>query len=475
MKVKSLPSKWLDKDGRRLDCGPYMAGSVEARMTLESITAPKAPLASLTRGHKGGIYNGPVFRRNYVEAPIHGVPFMTGGDVLLSDLSRLPLLSRRDATSSKLSYLKMVPGATLISCSGVIGRTGFVRPDMLDVWSSQDVLKIVPDEDLIPPGYLHAYLKSKYGVPLVVGGTYGAVIQHIEPVHVSSLPVPRLGSRVESQAHDAIVQAAKLLAEYQSTISQATARVFEGTEIWNPAAFEWFRDRSDLGFVVSAGGLDVLRAWNHSRRAERIKEQIRSGRWSKLGDVTDFEWLRWRKMFQRIDAEPEFGVEVITQRPLFNLFPEGRWLSRKYLSQHSPKYWVPDRTILIAKQGTLGEGEVYCRCEFVTGERMLARAYSDHCMRVVVRDEAIHPGYLFAFLRSEAAFRLLRSLSEGAKQQDLHWRMVPQLPIPRRDPMEEKIIGDSVLDAYRKRNEAVDLVLAAVRGVEEAIEMCETN
>src|ERR1700733_15548239 len=106
MKAKAIPSGWFERDGRRLDCGPYMSGALEAKMMLERMNDKKERLADLTKGYKGGIYNGPQFKRNYVESAAHGVPFLTGGDVLRADLRELPLLSRRDATSSKLSYLR---------------------------------------------------------------------------------------------------------------------------------------------------------------------------------------------------------------------------------------------------------------------------------------------------------------------------------------------------------------------------------
>ena len=35
MKIKAIPSKWLEANGRRLDCGPYMTGAVEARMLIK--------------------------------------------------------------------------------------------------------------------------------------------------------------------------------------------------------------------------------------------------------------------------------------------------------------------------------------------------------------------------------------------------------------------------------------------------------
>jgi type I restriction enzyme S subunit len=175
-------------------------------------------------------------------------------------------------------------------------------------------------------------------------------------------------------------------------------------------------------------------------------------------------------MFKRIDVPPEYGIEVITQRPLFQLFPSGRWISRNYLLNHSSKYVVPDQTILVAKQGTLGEDELYCRCEFITGTRALERAYSDHCMRLVIKDKSIEPGYLFAFLRSNTGFRLLRSLSEGSKQQDLHWRTVPSIPIPHLNPESEIRIAELIYQAYDAKNHAVELYKEATKLIEEKIE-----
>jgi hypothetical protein len=32
MKTKSVPSMWLERDGGRLDCGPYMSGGLEANV-----------------------------------------------------------------------------------------------------------------------------------------------------------------------------------------------------------------------------------------------------------------------------------------------------------------------------------------------------------------------------------------------------------------------------------------------------------
>ena len=153
------------------------------------------PLASLTAGHNGGIFNGPMFRRIYLTDPEHSVPFLSTKDMMAADLTRLPRLRKADAHSAALSYLEIKPGMTLISCSGFnAGRRAYVRPDMGGIWSSQDTLKVKPDPEKIKSGYLYAFLLSGFGEALVRGSVYGSAVKHIEPLHIAGLPVPRLGS-----------------------------------------------------------------------------------------------------------------------------------------------------------------------------------------------------------------------------------------------------------------------------------------
>jgi len=82
------------------------------------------------------------------------------------------------------------------------------RPDMAGLACSEDVLRVVPDVSCIPPGYLYAFLSSRFGVSLVVSGTYGAIIQHIEPEHISGLPVPRFANDFERRISSLIEEAA---------------------------------------------------------------------------------------------------------------------------------------------------------------------------------------------------------------------------------------------------------------------------
>ncbi|ELK4795148.1 hypothetical protein RVS30_004280 [Pseudomonas aeruginosa] len=467
LKWKIVKAAWLEEDGRRLDCNPYMSGALEARDALKQLSCRKDRLRDVTLG----MFDSGRESRQWVDDSRYGIRYMGSSAIGLSDLSNLPLISSKQVARN--SKLVLEEGWSLITRSGTIGRMAYVRPDMAGLACSEDVLRVVPNAEKIPPGYLFAYLSSSYGVPLVVSGTYGAIIQHIEPKHIEDLPVPRLGDEFERLIHDKVSAAAEKLSNSQFLLNEASSQLFLKAGVPNPSSSDWNRDKSDKGFSVNSSELGSLRAWNHSRRVQAITDVIESGDFSVLSDLIDLDWIRWRVMFKRIDADQENGIEVLSQKPLFSLFPEGRWISRKYLLNHSPRYVVPDRTIIVAKQGTLGEDELFCRCEFITGGRALSRAYTDHCMRIVARKGEIEPGYLYAFLRSNAGFRILRGLSEGSKQQDLHWRTVPLIPVPRLPSHEEERIARMVYDAYSERNSAIDLMIEARNVLEKRISMGE--
>ena len=162
--------------------------------------------------------------------------------MLSADLSDLPLLSRRQAEDKKLAYLELKRGMSLISCSGTIGRMAYARPEMEGMWSSQHIMKVVPDPARVPSGYLYAFLSTKFGLPLVVSGTYGSIIQEIGPHHIADLPVPRLGDALEQQIHALVEQAAELRTKASAEFRRAvvdlerTAGLPDATELADASA-----------------------------------------------------------------------------------------------------------------------------------------------------------------------------------------------------------------------------------------------
>jgi hypothetical protein len=331
---------------------------------------------------------------------------------------------------------------------------------------SEDVLRVIPDTNKIRPGYLYAFLQSKLGTPMVTAGTYGGAVPHIEPEHLKDLLVPRFGPSLEDKTHDLVSRGAVLISEYQQAIHQATEQFFASVGLREITNAEWHAWGRDLGFKTSFPCVKSLRPLNFAPRFLRLCERIKRGPWQPLGELCKPGTLKRGDRFSRIDAHPDHARKLISQRQLFWLRPRGRWISRGALRRDAV---VKPGTILIAARGTLGEQELYCRAEFVWGP-WTNFAYSEDILRVDASEEKVLPGCLFAFFRSETAFRLLRGVSTGTKLQDHQPGLLRELPIPLPPRPEQEAIHNLIIDAYEKRHEAVALEDQAVRMVEEAIE-----
>lgn len=461
--VTTIPSTWLHSNGRRLDCGPYMSGAIEIRELLKRHTTEILP--NLTSGREGGIYYGPRNIRNYVNDAEYGVPFLTTTFMMQADLAHLPLISKREAKSRTLANQQVRHGMTLISRSGTVGRTVYARSSMKEVWSNEDIIKIIVDPQKAKSGYIYAYLCTRFGIPFVLSGKYGSVITHLEPEHFNDLLVPRLGITIEQKAHDLIEESAALLDKYQANLNEATELYFDSVGLKDTTSGEWHSWGSDLGFTAKVG-VQSLRAVNFNPRFDRLCERIKQGRWKPLSELCLGGTLKSGPRFKRIDADPEYAYQLIGQKQIFWLRPEGRWIAKKSVGT---EVLVPDGTVLVAAQETLGESELFCRCEFITGDT-LERAYSQHFLRVIGDESIIERGALYAFMRSETAFRMLRSASTGSKLQDFHYAVLPSLPIPYPKQTIRKKCHNLVMEAYQSRDKAIRLEDEARFLVERTIE-----
>lgn len=457
--ARIVRSSWLEEGGRRLDCNPYMSGALEARDTLRLLSARKDKLADVTTA----IFDSGRESRKWVDDPKHGVPFMGTSAINMADLSCLPLISRKQIAGNP--RLQLRESWSLITRSGTIGRMAYVRPDMTGMACSEDVLRVVPDQSKIPPGYLYAFLSSKYGVPLVVSGTYGAIIQHIEPEHIVDLPVPRFGAELERSVHSKVDEATCLLATYQREVSQATADIFASVGLSDITAGEWHGWGVDVGFAIDQVHSPSLRALNFNPRFQSLVHRIMAGPYKKLDEICLPGTLSRGGRFKRIDASPGHAYQMIGQKELFWLRPEGRWIAKTAMDSSS--LGIPG-AVLVAAQGTLGESELYCRAEFVWGT-WTEMAFSEHILRVIADEEIMPRGCLFAFMRSETAFRMLRSISSGTKLQDHHYAFRGELPVPYPDKATQNAIHNKVVVAYEARHRAVALLDEATKLVEIAI------
>ena len=451
MKEKLVPSAWLEQQGRRLDCGPYLSGAVEAKLLLKGLPVRRAELRCLTHGHEGGIYNGPQFARNYVSDPAFGVPFLSSSSMLHAEFRYVDLLRKSDAVSRRLAYLQLKEGMTLISCSGTVGRMAYARPEMAGMWSSQDVLKVVPDPNSVRPGYLYAFLSGRFGVPLVVGETYGAIIQHIEPGHISDLPVPLAPEVIQDDAHRLVTEAAEMRT-WASAELRAVVREVEEAAGLPPLDIRYTSARPDTSLVKAStlrGRMDGLFHSNYHLEALAPLQGLPESRRTTVGDLASRVF--WPPMFKRIRVDDRrHGVPFFGTSALMRADPDASYLLSRRTSGFEDLF-VDATTVLVPASGQLNG--IIGHAVLPHGE-VVGGSVTHHAIRLFCRNDAV-AGYMAACLSSEYARRQLKARAYGSSIPSLDESRVSGVVLPRLDNHQMEKFGCRAFAARTARHEAV--------------------
>jgi len=339
----------------------------------------------------------------------------------------------------------------------------YARNDMNGMACTEDVLRIIPDEKKVQPGYVYAYLSTKFGLPLVVSGTYGSIITHLEPHHIADLPVPRLGS-VEEEAHILVQRAADIRAEASRKIELMTDQIV--AELGLPSLNHF--DVSRLGWST-VSSYDIRRRLDapfHSPAAIEAERAVRSGRYpvEKLRTVT--ERLFKPPVFRRIWVESsEHGRQFVSGTDAY-LYEanELRFVS----------YRTPDFDEFIVKRGWVifqAAGQIYGlfgRPLFVSGwlENIFC---ADDLYRIVPK--TLEDGaYIYLFLRTLYGQVLIKRQASGngiPRVWDPHMR---EFEIPWPDETTRKRLAQPVIEAHDSVAEALKLERQAIALVTRTIE-----
>jgi type I restriction enzyme S subunit len=334
--------------------------------------------------------------------------------MLLLDLQGLLQISR--ARTKQASALRILEGWTLISCSGTIGRTAFVRREIAGHILSHDVIRAVPHDGDIKKGYLFAFLSSRQALAMIRQKTYGSVVQHIEPGHIADLPVPTPDSADEDNIDRLVCTAAEARTEAAMLLDAASAHF----------------DSLGPHFTYT----------QEHQRAEGVITKVRPGRrldafhhvgWASQTNLSDGDHLgdlgpvSRPGMIKRVFVERGVpfisGVDVYQVRPPFRT----RLMT---LEAERANALVTAGQIVVQRSGQryglLGRPALI-------GRRLDGYAASDHLMRISpVSPEA--RARIFAFLRSELGRRSLLRTSYGTSIPTLNPdgladQRVPALPL----------------------------------------------
>ncbi len=462
MRVKKIPYSWILDFEHRLDCGPFTSGGLEAKKAIETASCVKDRLQDLTVNGIDGIYHVGMDKLRWVQSPKYGIPFLRSSDILKADLTTQPYISKDQVEGNPLFLCPQ--GSTLITRSGTIGRMAYCRSDMATMAMSQDVLKVVPDSNKVRSGYLYAFLSSKYGVPIIISGTFGSIIVHIEAENIADLPVPRLGDAVEQRVHELVEEAARKRSEAASNLRTVLLEVAQQLDA--PLPVQLREDEKSLGHPVAISEIEAssrLEGFFHNPVARAVDEWVSNhpaGHWL-LGDVATIFDV---PPFKHIYVDPEYGVPFYTSGDLFRLERKvKKHLSRKR-TKGLEKYILERGWVLLARSGQLGG--IIGRPQF-SDSSMNQASTSDHVIRIVPKKDKVPAGYLYAYLSMEAVgYPLITRTMTGAS--------IPALwPKYLRDVKVVRAPDEFMQDIDRRVQGAFELRVTATAEEDEARALVE--
>lgn len=440
----------------------------EGRTVKRFIAHSPYPLTTIGEVSKR-IFYGNRARRVYVSDKEHGIPFLSSSDILQADLEHVKLASKK--YTPDVEGMALQKGWILISRSGTVGNCAFASRLHAQKLASEDVIRLVPDY-ILRAGVIYAYLASKYGHSLLTQGVFGAVIQHIEPAFIASLPIPMFPESFQAEVDDLIQESARLREEANDMLEEARIELKKNAHLrdlseedydyYGPHSYK----RNVSCFVINRKEINTttINAFNLSERIRKTKAMMICPT-KPLKDILLGGDTFSTGSFPRVEVKEGHGVMLINQRDIFDTIIKGKNISKYGVNMDN---LVEYGEVIIAGVGTLGENETFCRALFAN-EDLVGQLVSGEFIRMKTNNE-VPSGYLFAWLSTDYGFRFLRNIQAGTKLCRPIPRLVREIPVPILDKDIMSEIDSKVRDAYTKRHKANVYELKAISMVENEIE-----
>lgn len=423
----------------------------EGQNVQRCIAASPYPLTTIKEVSED-IFIGNRAKRVYVKDSNHGIPFFSSSDILKADLDNVKFASKK--YTPEIERMSLKKGWTLISRSGTIGNCAFANAKHAQKLASEHVIRLVPN-NILRGGLVYAYLASKYGHSLLTQGTFGAVIQHIEPAFVGSIAIPLFPDSFQQEVDNLVQEAARLREEAASALEKAKDKVskccnneFDNLEcsqtniVSVSSIVKSFKTRLDPPVYINKGV-----AW--SKRQKHAK---------RLGDLNIKIW--YPGIFKR--AYVKNGLPYIKGSSVFNVNP---FKSCDHLSKaRTPQLeelWLKEGMLLISCAGA---------CGLV---KMITKEYEDKgaigspdIIRLISNDELCTTEYLYVYLQLQHVYDFMQSLKYGSVIERFDIGNVENIPIV----IPSKELSEDITAIVRQY---MDCTYRAFNAEEKAIHMVE--
>lgn len=448
---------------KRLEATVYDVEGKHAREVVENCKWESVPLYG-TDGLSSA-YTCGRFKRIWLESS--DLPIYQPSSILDINPSPDGFISHK--TKANFDALRVHKGQILLTCSGTVGKVALVSDTLDNKIFSHDLIRIdvKNPEDI---GFIYAFLRSKIGSTILQTNSYGAVIQHIEPEHLSEIPVPNPDSGIKVRINDLILRSFELRDKSNKLIDEATSLLID--ELKLPPVTELETERFDSRIDINNYSVKLsqlsgrLDGSYHVPIVKSIKEHLLkyAAEVTTVGDERISEYIILPGRFKRVYVEEGQGRVFIGGKQLYELDPS----NKKYLSlvHHGDR---------ITKQLELRENMTLITCSGTIGKVTLVPrhwehwAASQHIIRVLPANNEI-AGYISIFLASDYGYRLITHFIYGSVVDEIDARHVAQIPFPiLKDRALQSEINRLALDANNLRYKAYTLEREAMQIMDDEV------
>lgn len=465
-KLIERPVKWCSVSlsdvisrGKRLEASVFDVEAKQARLILQNGRYPIITIDNFASSYVKGR-----FKRIWVKKsdyPIYQPSAIT-------DIYPRPdgYLSKK--TRTDINALRVHEGQVLMTCSGTIGKVSYVSKTLDGQIFSHDLLRINCNYDY-DAGYLYTFLKSKIGNKILLTNSYGAVITHIEPAHLASVPIPDAPPILKQEIHQLIMRSYDLRDESNALLDEAEALL--KAELHLPELDELDVKRYDQTADVDTFNVKLhdmngrLDASYHVPIVDAIVAHLEkyAAKVTTVGDERISDEVILPGRFKRVYVEEGYGIPFFGGRSIGELDPS----DKKYLSfsQHDKK---------IKKELTIHEKMILITCSGTIGNIALVPKHWDgwamthDIIRLIPHKDMV--GYVFVWLQTDYTKSILKSKSYGAVVQHIEKLHIDTIPVPLLKNAEVQTqINTLALQANEKRYEAYQLEQKALKLMEEKV------
>jgi restriction endonuclease S subunit len=463
MRVASINIKSIKKGKCRFEGKHFLNTNSFLSMSLESNFNRCLMLEDIAQ-----VFNPPVFKRQFCMKVQNSVGYFQSSDILSAAEDSNIFINKAQAISLNLLVKK---NDILVTGFGTIGDTRLVSKYQDGSSYANNVCRIRV-KDIIPYGYIYAFLSSKYGIAQLNKNASGSVVRYIEAPGIKKTLIPNFSDDLKKEINELICDSVSLREEATSDLKEAERllKIKSGLRELTTDDFDYFGHRNSQRKIscftrnIQEIGTTTINAFNHSERIRRLKASITCPVIS-LKDALKEGRTYGTSGLPNIEVKPGHGIMLINQKDMFDNIVKGKWISSK---GSDPENVLEYGEILIACDGTLGENELFCRAVFAN-EDLKGSYVSSHFLRLKVNDK-IPAGYLYCWINSDYGFRFIRNTQAGTKLCHPINKLFLEIPVPLIEKDEMLEIDRLVREAHTKRHQANQKELKAISMVEQEIE-----